>query len=186
MGILDRINDRIHEKIKNPTLAALVKDQNLKDLLVRREFRITQEYLQREFFDPAVDEEILELSIRLLDGYGEICGKMKKRLLPFAIPFSATFTVQSVEFSGTRKSVLLKLEKVEPIDLEWLNKKILGRVPFLSCIGSDLIHCDLNKVPRLAELFAYRVKGINPWDYITLKELSLKEGEVAGRVGVVL
>ena len=49
-----------------------------------------------------------------------------------------------------------------------------------------LISRDLTRVPRLAELFAYRVKGINPWDFIALKELSLNEGEIVGRVGVVL
>jgi len=44
----------------------------------------------------------------------------------------------------------------------------------------------MTRVPKLAELFAYRVKGISAWDFITLKELSLKDGEIVGRVGVVL
>ncbi|HJV64827.1 MAG TPA: hypothetical protein VJ550_03740 [Geomonas sp.] len=177
MGILDRI--------KNPSLAELVKEQNLKELLLKREFRITQGYLQREFLSQALDDELVELSIGLFEGYGDIAGKIKKRLVPFPLPFSATFTLQGMEFSSARKTVLLKLEKVGPVDVDWLTRKFVERVPFLSCTG-DLIVCDLTKVPRLAELFAYRVKGLNPWDLVTLKELKLKEGEIVGRVGVVL
>ena len=185
MGIFERVKDRVKERLNDPALAELVKEQSLKDLLVRREFRLSQGYLQREFVNRAIDEEMQELSIALFDGYGEMSGKVKKRLLPFAIPFSATFTVQGMEFSSARKCVLLKLEKVGPIDLDWLTKKVVERIPFLSCMG-DLITCDLTRVPRLAELFAYRIKGISIWDFITLKELSLKDGEVVGRVGVVL
>jgi hypothetical protein len=177
----------IFDRIKNPSLAELVKDQNVKELLLKREFRITQSYLQREFVSQALDDELVELSLGIFDGYGDIAGKVKKRLVPFAIPFSATFTLQGMEFSSTRKIVMLKLEKVGPVDVAWLTRKFVERVPFLSCTG-DLIVCDLTKVPRLAELFAYRVKGLglNPWDLVTLKELSLKEGEIVGRVGVVL
>lgn len=181
MGILDRIKSRL----KDPALIELVKEQSLKDLLVRREFRISQAYLQREFLSRALDDELLELSIAMFDGYGELTGKVKKRLIPFPIAFSATFTVQGMEFSSARKCVFLKLEKVAPIDLNWLTRKVVERIPFLSCTG-DLISCDLTQVPRLAELFAYRVKGINVWDFVTLKKLTLQEGEIAGRVGVVL
>lgn len=176
---------RILDRLKNPSLAELIKDQSLKDLLVKREFRITQAYIQREFMCLAIDEELIEIAIGLFDGYGEITGKVKKRLVPFAIPFSATFTLQGLEFTGARKTVFLKIEKVGPIDIEWLTRKMVERVPFLSCVG-DMIICDLTKVPRLAELFAYRVKGLNPWDLVTFKELTLKEGELVGRVGVVL
>lgn len=192
MSIFGRITERIGEKITehlhNPTLVELVKEQNLKNLLTRREFRISQAYLQREFLDRAVDQEIPELRIGLYDGYGEIAGKMKKRLLP-GIPFSAVFTIFGVEFTPARKTALLKLEKVGPIDLEWLTRKFLQHLPGLSLSG-DLISCDLTRVPKLAELFAYRVnlgvKELNPWDKVTIKELSLKEGEIVGKVGVVL
>lgn len=188
MGIIERIKQRSFaelDKMKNRSLAELVKEQSLKDLLVKREFRISQPYLQREVMDPVLDEEIVELKIVLLDGCGEISGRMKKRFIPFAIPFSVTFTIQGVEFSATRKLVLLKLEQVAPIDIGWITRKFVEKIPFLGFTG-DLIACDLNKVPKLAELFAYRVKGINPWDYITLKELSILDGEIVGRVGVVL
>jgi hypothetical protein len=171
MSIFQKIQDRI----KNPALAELVKEQNLKDLLIRREFRLSESYLQREFVTPALDDEIPQLSIALFNGYGEITGKMKKRLLP-TISFSATFTIQGMEFSSARKCVFLRLEKVAPF---------VERIPFLSCTG-NMITCDLTRVPKLAELFAYRVKGISAWDFITLKELSLKDGEIVGRVGVVL
>jgi hypothetical protein len=185
MGIFEKLQDRIQERLKNPALVELVKEQSLKDLLVKREFRISQSYLQREFVDRALDDEIQEFQIALFAGYGEMTGRIKKRLLPFAIPFSATFTIQGMEFSSARKCVFLKLEQVGPIDLDWLTRKVVERIPFLSCTG-DLICCDLTRVPRLAELFAYRVKGIDLWDFITLKELSLKDGEIVGRVGVVI
>ena len=185
MGLFQKLQDRFQNRLKNPALVDLVKEQSLKDLLVRREFRISQAYLQREAASRAVDEEILELSISLFDGYGEITGRVKKRLLPFAVPFSARFTIQGMEFSAARKTVFLKLEKVAPIDVDWLTRKVVQRIPFLSCMG-DLIACDLAKVPRLEELFAYRVKGIDPWDFITLKELKFREGEIIGRVGVVI
>ncbi|MCM0083974.1 hypothetical protein L4X63_20540 [Geomonas sp. Red32] len=185
MSILDKITGRLQEKIGNPILADLVKDQNLKDLLVKREFRITQQYLQREVFDKAVDDELPEISITVMDGFAEIAGKFKKRLIPFAIPFSAVFTIHSMEFTTARKNVVLKLERVAPVDIDWLTRKIVERVPYLSCLG-DLVVCDLNKVPKLAHLFGYRVKGISPWDYVTLKDLQLKEKEIIGKVGVVL
>jgi hypothetical protein len=188
MGIIDRIRQRSFEeldKMKNRSLAELVKEQSLKDLLVKREFRISQGYLQREFLDRAQDEEIVELTITLLDGFGEIKGRIKKRFVPFTIPFSVTFSLGSVEFTTARKQVLLKLEQVTPLDVAWITRKFVEKIPFLSLSG-DFIACDLTRVPRLAELFAYRVKSVNPWDHVTLKELTLSEGEIVGRVGVVL
>ena len=187
MSIFEKLTEKLTERI-NPALIELVKEQSLKDLLTRRAFHLSQAYLQREFLSRALDDEIVGFSIALFDGYGEISGKMKKRLLP-AIPFSATFTIHGMEFSSARKCVLLKLEKVGPVDIEWLTKKVVQHIPFLSVSG-DLITCDLTRVPRLAELFAYRVKlgakELNFWDIVALKELSLKDGEVVGRVGVVL
>jgi hypothetical protein len=184
VSIFEKLTERISERIKDPALGELVKEQSLKDLLTKREFHLSQGYLQREFLSNALDDEIVEFSITLCEGYGEIAGKMKKRLLP-ALPFSATFSIHGVEFSAARKCVLLKLEKVGPIDIDWLTRKVVQQIPFLSCSG-DLITCDLTRIPRLRELFAYRIKGLDIWSLITLKELSLKDGEIVGRVGVVL
>ncbi|HBA88944.1 MAG TPA: hypothetical protein DCZ75_13465 [Geobacter sp.] len=185
MGIFDKFKDRIQARLNDPSFMELVQEQSLRDLLVRREFHIPQAYLQREFLDKAVDDEIVELKLAVFDGYGEISGKMKKRLVPFAIPFSATFSIEGMEFSAMRKCVLLKVANVAPIDLDWLTRKVVERIPFLSCMG-EVVVCDLTRVPRLAEMFSHRVKGISMWDYITLKELWLKQGEIVGRVGVVL
>jgi len=186
MSIFEKFTEKINERLNNPALVELVKEQSLKDLLTKRAFRISQGYLQREFLGRALDDEIVEFSIALFDGYGEITGKMKKRFLP-VLPFSATFTIHGMEFSSARKCVLLKLEKVGPVDFDWLTRKVVLHIPFLSCSG-DLITCDLTRVPQLARLFDYRVKGLNlnVWDLITLKELGLKDGEIVGRVGVVL
>lgn len=185
MGIFDKFKDRIQEKLNDPSFMELVQEQSIRDLLVRREFHLPQAYLQREFLNQVIDDEIQELSLTIFDGYGEISGKMKKRLVPFAIPFSATFSIQGMEFSAMRKCVWLTIANVTPVDLEWLTRKMVERIPFLSCRG-DLVVCDLTRVPRLAELFSHRIKGVSMWDYITLRELWLKEGEIVGRVGVVL
>lgn len=185
MGIFDKIQDRVRERLRDPAFTELVKEQSLKDLLLKREFHIPESYLQRELVGRALDDEVLELSLALYDGYGEIRGKIKKRLIPFPISFSARFVIQGMEFGSARKAVYLRLEQVEPIDIDWLTKKVVERIPFLSCFG-DLIACDLTRVPRLTELFAYRVKGMSFWDFITLKELSLKDGQIVGRVGVVI
>lgn len=185
MSIFEKLQQRVTQRLRDPALAELVKEQSLKDLLLKREFHIPESYLQREFVAKALDDEILELSLALYDGYGEIVGKIKKRLLPFPIPFSARFSIQGMELSQARKVVFLRLDQVSPIDIDWLTRKVVERIPFLSCFG-DLIACDLTRVPRLAELFAYRVKGVTLWDFVTLKELNLKRGAIVGRVGVVL
>lgn len=185
MGVIDRIKGRLQDRLNDPAFMGLVQEQSLRDLLVRREFRITEEYLQREFMKKALDDELVEFNLTIGDGYGELSGRLKKRLVPFAIPFSVSFTIEGLEFSAARKCVFLKLGPVAPLDLEWLTRKVVERIPFMSLSG-DMLVCDLNRVPRLAELFAQRVKGISIWDYITLKELWLKRGEIGGRVGVVL
>lgn len=185
MGIFDKLKERIQEKLNDPSFMELVQQQDLKDLLTRREFRIPQSYLKREILSRAIDDEVPELDIKLCDGYGELSGKVKKRLIPFAIPFSATFTIQGIEFSEVRKCVFIRLDRVEPVDLDWLNRKVVERIPFLSVMG-ELVVCDLARVPRLAELFAYRVKGINVWDRVVLREMRIVEGEIVGRVGVVI
>lgn len=185
MGIIDKIKGRIQDRLNDPAFMGLVQEQSLRDLLVRREFRIPQEYLQREFLDKALDDELVEFKLTIAHGYGEVSGRFKKRLVPFAIPFSASFTIQGIEFSAARKCVFLKLGPITPLDVDWLTRKVVERIPSLSMMGEVLV-CDLNRVPRLAELFAHRVKGISIWDYLTLKELWLKHGEIGGRVGVVL
>jgi len=186
MNIFEKFTEKVSEKIHNPALVELMKEQSLRDLLTKRAFRVSQGYLQREFLSRVLDDEIVEFSIALFDGRGEIAGKMKKRLLP-AIPFSATFTIQGTEFSPARKCVWLKLGEVGPVDFDWLTRKVVQHIPFLSCSG-DLVTCDLTKIPNLARMFDRRVKGLdlNVWDLITFKELSLKDGEIVGRVGVVL
>jgi len=188
MTLFDKITQKLQEKINNPALAELMKEQNLRELFTRREFRVSQDYLQREFLSRAQDDELVEFSIELFNGYGEVSGKMKKRLLP-AIPFSASFTIQGIEFSTARKCVFLKLEHVAPLDIEWLTRKVVEHIPFLTCSG-DLVTCDLTRVPKLAELFTRRVRlgsrELNGWDLVTLKELTLKQGEIVGRVGVVI
>ncbi|MBU5635921.1 hypothetical protein KOM00_04170 [Geomonas sp. Red69] len=185
MGIIDKIKDRIQDRLNDPAFMGLVQEQSLKDLLLRREFRITQEYLQREFLDKALDDELVEFKLVIENGYCDVSGRLKKRLVPFAIPFSASFTLEGIEFSAARKCVFLRLGPVAPLDLDWLTRKVVQRIPSLSMMG-ELLVCDLGKVPRLAELFAHRVKGTSIWDHITLKELWFRQGEIGGRVGVVL
>lgn len=163
----------------------LIKDPRLHDLVTKREFRLTEEYLHREFLAKVTDEELTGLNLSIGEGHAELSGKVKKRLLPFPIPFSARFSIHSTDFSHKGKVVRLKLEEVKPIDLDSLTKKLVEQVPFLTYEGG-LVSLDLERVPRLAELFGYQVKGIRPFDFVVLKDLVLSPGEVVGKVGVIL
>ena len=47
MSIFEKLTERINDRIRNPALVELVKEQSLRDLLTKRAFRISQGYLQR-------------------------------------------------------------------------------------------------------------------------------------------
>lgn len=175
----------IFDRLRNPALLDLVRDQRLKELVTRREFRVTEEYCHREFVSRAEDDEVRKLSLKFGDGYGEIAGEVKKRLVPFAIPFSARFALQGIEFGPGAKKVHLRVEKVKPLDLDWVTARLVNRVPFLT-YGDGVVSCDLTRVPRLADLFAYQVKGVRPSDFLAIRELAFREGEIVGRVGFLL
>jgi len=175
----------IFDRFKNPALLELVKDQRLKDLITRREFRVTEEYLHREFLSKAVDDELTELTLKLGAGFAELTGRVKKRLVPFAIPFSARFSLHSIDFTRRGKVVHLRLEELKPLDLDWLTRKLVQNIPFVS-YGDGLVTLDLSRVPRLAEFYGYQVKGVRPSDFVVLKELLFCEGELIGRVGLIL
>lgn len=175
----------IFDKLRNIPFMDMIKDQRLKELLLKREFRLSEEYLQREFLRKAEDDEVSNLSLKLGDGYGTLSGKVKKRLLPFTVPFSARFAVHAVDFSRSGKVVLFKVEEIKPIDSDWLTQKLVRNVPFLAYADRILV-CDLERIPRLAEFFSYQVKGVRPLDHVVLKELTFTEGEVVGRLGLCL
>jgi hypothetical protein len=59
------------------------------------------------------------------------------------------------------------------------------RVPFLA-YRDGLLVCDLERVPRLDALLAHRIGAARVADFLTLRELSLRQGEIVGRLGVVL
>jgi hypothetical protein len=174
----------IFDKFKHSALAGLIHDQHLKELITRREFRISEEFIHREFISQAADEEILNPELRFFDGFGELRCQVKKKLLP-AINFSARFTIHGLEFSSLGKRLHLRLEEVKPLDFNWVTKRMIGRLPFLT-LSDGIMTCDLTQVPRLAYLFSYQVKGIQVVDHFTLRDLAFKEGEVVGRLGVVL
>lgn len=175
----------IFDKIRNIPFMDVIRDQRLKELLTKREFRLSEEYLQREFLHRAEDEEVSGLSLKLENGFGTISGKVKKRLLPFAVPFSARFSVHAVDFSREGKVVLFKVEEIKPIDSDWITQKLVRNVPFLAYADRVLV-CDLERVPKLAEIFSYKVKGIRPLDHFVMKELAFLDGEVVGRLGLCL
>lgn len=177
MGIFDRI--------KNPAFRELLRDQRLTELLTRREFRISEEYVHREFISQAGDDEMRNLLLRFRDGFGELAGEVKKRLLPFAVPFVVRFTIHGIEFSRMGKRIYLQLEEVRPVDLDWVTRRVVEKVPFVD-FRDGLLVCDLTLVPRLATILAYRVGSARLADFLTLQELAFREGEIVGRVGVVL
>ncbi len=176
----------IFDKLKQTALLELVQDPRLKQLLTRREFRLSQEELRHEFAKQAAgEEELHDLALTVGEGFLEVSGRVKKRLLPFAIPFSARFSLHSLEFSPRSKAVHLRLEEVKPFEVDSLTKKLVTKVPFLS-FADGLVTVHLSRVPRLTGLLSCQIKGFRPFDHIVLKELSFREGEVVGRVGVLL
>lgn len=176
----------IFDKVKQTALLGLVQDPRLRNLLMRREFRLSQEELQREFLKQAAgDEELQDATLTIGEGYLEISGRVKKRPIPFAIPFSARFSLHSLDFSPRGKAVHLRLDEVKPFELDAVTKKIVEKVPFLS-FEDGLVTVHLGKVPRLSWLINSQVRGFRPFDHIVLKELHFHEGEMVGRVGVLL
>jgi hypothetical protein len=171
--------------LKNPALLSLIKDQRLREIVTRREIRVSEEYFHREFVCRALDEEIQELTMKFLDGHVQISGTMKKKLLPFGIPFSASCEVERVDFTPKQKKIYLSMAEVKPLDVDWVTRKLVAKIPFLS-YGDGLLACDLTLVPRLAYFFGYHVKGITVCDFLTIKELLFREGELVGRLGVCL
>ncbi len=181
MNIFQKVSD----KITNPLLKQFMKDQNLRDLFTKREFRITQELFQRELMAPGEEDDIRELEIRFYEGYGEITGKVRKRPLPFDISFSARLTVQRVDFTPEGKYLVLKADEVKPFSLDWVTARIVGRVPFLSWREGSII-CDLARIPKLVPLFGATVKGIHPLNFVTLRDVTFQPGALVGRVKIVL
>jgi hypothetical protein len=176
---------KIFDKISNPLLKQFMQDQNLRELFTKREFRISDDFFQREIAPGEEDDDIRELEIRFHDGYGEITGKVRKRPLPFDIAFSARLTVARVEFTPEAKYLVLKAEEVKPFSLNWVTAKIVGRIPFLTWQEGNII-CDLARVPKLAPLFRASVKGINPMDFVTLRDVTFQPGALVGRVKIVI
>lgn len=176
---------KVFEKLQNPLLRQFMQDQNLRELLTKREFRISEEMFRQELAAGGDDDDIKELDVRFHDGFGEISGKVCKKPLPFEIPFSARLTVERVDFTPEGKFLLLKADEVKPFSLDWATAKIIGRVPFLSW-RDGIITCDLERVPKLAPLFAREVKGIKPLDFVTLRDVTFQEGALVGRVKLVI
>lgn len=175
----------ILDLLKSPALLDLIKDQRLKEIVSRREVRVREDYLHRELVAKAIDEEILELSLKFFEGYGEISGKVKKKLVPFSISFSARFTVERIYFTPKERIVFLKMDEVKPVDLSFITRKIVGTIPFLS-YSDGIVACDLHKVPQLDQFFSYNINGIKVCDFLTVKEVAFKEGEMIGRLGLCL
>lgn len=171
-------------KLKNPALAAFLRDQQLPELFRRREFRLTEAFLRREIFSQATDDEILSLDLAVHDGFAEVRGMVKKRFLP-AIPFSFQVRLAGMEFNALGKRLHLTVDQVKPLDLDWVTRRLVERVPFLA-YAEDRIMIDLERIPSLAPSLSYRIRGVRVADYFTLRELSLRPGVVVGRLGLLL
>ena len=167
MGIFDRL--------KNSAVVELIRDPRIRDLVIRREFRMSQEELRKELANRA-DTELRELDVTIEEGFLEVSGRIKKKLLPFPIRFSAQFSIHSFEFSPRSKTVCLKVEQLKPVNFDWLTKRVVEKVPFLS-FADGLVTVHLGKIPRLAGLLAYHIRGFRPLDHIVLKDLSFRSTE---------
>lgn len=175
----------IFDKLKNPALLELIRDQRLKELITRREFRISEEYAHRELVARVEDNEVRKLSLRFREGFAELAGEVKKRFIPFPIPFSVQVALDGIEFTPQDKTVRLRVDRIKPLDLDWVTARVVERSGFLT-YRDGIVACDLTKVPHLAPYFDYRVKGVQLADFLAIKELSIREGELVGRLGLCL
>lgn len=171
--------------LKNPALLELIKDQRLKEIVTRREVRVSEDYFHRELITRAMDEDVAELAMKFYDGYAEISGTVKKKLIPFAIPFSVRFAIDRVYFTPKEKIVFLRVDEVKPLDVDFVTRKVVEKIPFLSYVDGT-IACDLTLIPELDRFFAYNINGIKVCDFLTVKELLFREGEMVGRLGICL
>jgi len=105
--------------------------------------------------------------------------------VPLVIPFSLRFSVAGISFTRETKNITLRIEEVKPVDLDWVTKKIIEKLPFLA-FDERVVTCDLLKVPQLAHLLDYSVKGIRVADHVKLRDLEIRKGEVIGRLGISL
>jgi hypothetical protein len=169
----------------NAPLWSFIKDQNIREILTKREFRISEEYLHRDFVSRAADEKVRNLSLKIYDGYAEITGRVQQRPLPGFVPFLARFALHGYEFDRNSRKLHLKVKEVKPMGGDLLIGKLAKKIPFLSCEKGVAV-CDLMKMPLLCDLFGYHVKGMPVMDFVTLKELRLNEGEIVGKLGVRL
>ena len=170
--------------LANP-LFALAKEQDFRDLLTTRRFRITEEFLQGELATLAGDEELSGLSLKLHKGYGELAGKLQKKPIPFAIPFSARFSLAEVQFTPESKHVRLRIDEMKPVNVDWLTERMLAKTDFMD-YADGIVSCDLAKVPRLAGFFGLEVKGVRVADYLELRELAFEKGAITGRFGICI
>jgi hypothetical protein len=175
----------IGDFLGNAPFWGFVKDQNIRELLTKREFRISEQYLHREFVSRAESEKVRDLSLKIYNGYAEITGKLRQRLLSVSVTFLARFAMHGYEFNRNSKKVHLKIYGAKPMSGDLLLGELADNIPFLTC-EQGIAVCDLTKVPRLSQVFGYHVKGMPVMDFVTIKELRLNEGEIVGKLGVRL
>ena len=100
----------------------LVKDPRVRDLVTRREFRISEEDLRKEFVSRVADEELQELDVVIGEG---IPGDLRKNEEEAASVPSPVFGALLPAFPGVfppPQNVHLRLEELKPLDLDWLTK----------------------------------------------------------------
>lgn len=173
----------ITDILGNAPLWSFIKDQNVKEIITKQEFRVSEEYLHRELVSRAGSEKVRELSLKIFEGYAEISGKLQQRMLPLLIPFLARLAVNGFEFNRKNKSVHLKVDMVKPMGSDMLVGKLADKIPFIN-YEKGVAYCDLTKVPLLSALLGYHVKGVPVSNFVTIKELTLNKGEIVGKLGV--
>ncbi len=166
-------------------LLGFIKDQKIKEIVTKREFRFSEEYLHGELVKRAGARKVNDLSLKIYDGYAQITGRVKQWPMPVPMPFLVRLGVHGTEFSSGSKNVFLRIDEVIPEDGELLIGQLTEKIPCLT-YHKGMVVCNLAQVPRLGDLFGYRVKGIQVMDYVTVKELALNKGELVARLGVRL
>ncbi len=175
----------ISDILGNAPLWDFIKDQNLREIITRKEFRVTEEYLNRELVTRVGSDKVKELSLKIYDGHAEVTGKLKQWPMPMSVPFLVRFELLGFEFNRNSRFVRLKVDLARPAGGDFFIGKLAEKIAFLT-YEKGIATCDLAKVPLLSGLFGYHLKGTPVIDFVTIKELTLNKGEIVGKLGVSL
>lgn len=175
---------RLIRTIQSETAREFLRDQSIGDLLIRRQFRLTQSQLNRMLLSLGDPESAGSLSMTLGEGVMELEGRVPLSMLP-AMTVRASLTIAGILTTRDGPVVRLRVESVHPLPVVPFISRIVERIPFLT-YRDGLVHCHLHRLPGLDRILLQRVGSQRLVDILILRELHLRQNELTGRVGILL